>query len=83
MQKIQKSNNLICLSGEVDFHRPCYTTDGKFEITYHGNDKFSIRSSSENINNKYIKKFKELSPKVDDLSIDEINDILEQIYGKD
>lgn len=83
MQRIQKNNNLICLSGEVDFHQPCFTSDGKFKINYHGNDRFSLELSSQNINNEFVKRFKELSPKTTDLSVEELNKLLSDIYGKD
>jgi len=83
MQKVRQNHNLICLSGEVDFHQPCYTTDGKFEINHHGDSKYSLRPLSENINNHFVKKFKELDIKTDDLTIDELNDLLSIIYEKD
>ena len=69
--------DLHCLSGEVDFHQPCFTADDKFEITYNRYG-YTIRLNSSNENNP----FKELGEKTSALTKEELENLLTRIYNK-
>lgn len=73
--------DLLCLSGEVDFHQSCFTVDDKFVVTRH-DDGYTLSLNSSNENNIYVKRFKELDEKTSSLTKEELEDLLTRIYNK-